>query len=513
MKLTGYTVSEFASLMRNSEKSNTNNTLYGTVVYVDGKLYVNIDGSTSLTPATTESEVKEGERVSVSIQNHSAVIRGNADNPSASTGTVTDNYNEFTDTTESINSKLASLTVSDTSITAQVRDLEGSIASLTIESGRIAAQVSDIEGSIADLTIESDNIVAKVEGAVTYIKTVEGTIEGMEGSIEGMEESIEVVEEYVTALELRADQFDVTVRSKADSSNIISTINASREGIKISSSKINITGMVTFEDLSGAGKSVINGSNITGGTISAANEINFVGGARIFGNTGQSNAGLYISASQFSFTGASQSFMNGNWDVSGKLVVKGNVTASSSLSVSSTVSCSTLSCSGYGTMYYLTISSGLDCNTLSVNDTAWIEKAYISGAWVSSDRRLKTDIRYVDDGPQMLGESGWMSPNVNIHKSDMLEFIETLPIVSYRYKKDVENEKDITHYGIITQDVLYTKVGSELVKVLDDEKQIGDEDDLMGYSPEKLMIFMCGALQEEIKARKALEDRVNRLGE
>ena len=483
MKLTGYTVSEFASLMRNSEKSNTNNTLYGTVVYVDGKLYVNIDGSTSLTPATTESEVKEGERVSVSIQNHSAVIRGNADNPSASTGTVTDNYNEFTDTTDSINSKLASLTVSDTSITAQVRDLEGSIASLTME---------------------SNSMIAKVEGAVEYVKTVEG-------SIEGMEESITVVEEYVTQLELRADQFDVTVRSKADSSNIISTINASREGIKISSEKVNITGMVTFEDLSGEGKSVINGSNITGGTISAANEINFVGGARIFGNNGQYNAGLYISASQFSFTGASQSFMNGNWNVSGKLVVN---SASSFANISaSRVEASAVASSGgvSGTNGYFT--GGVQCNTLSCDDTAWIGSAYISGSWVTSDRRLKTDIRYVDDDMQSIGESGWMSPNVNIHKSDMLEFIETLPIVSYRYKSDVFNEEDITHYGIITQDVLYTKVGSELVKVMYTNGRISDEDGYMGYSPEKLMIFMCGALQEEIKARKALEDRVNKLGE
>ena len=425
MKLTGYTISEFASLISSSESITTNSTLYGTVVYVDEKLYVNIDGSSSLTPATTESEVKEGERVSVSIQNHSAVIRGNSDNPSASTGTVTDNYNEFVDTTEDINQQLASLSVNNDSIIARVEDMEGSVSTLT----------------------------------------------------------------------LRADEFDVTVRSKADSSNIISTINASREGIKISSSKINITGMVTFEDLSGEGKSIINGSNIQGGTISAADEINFVGGARIFGNAGGFGAGLTVSASQYSFGGAGQSFMYGNWDISGKLEADGLISTGGIAAVNAY------------------ISSGVSCNSLSVADTAWIEHAYIAGSWVTSDRRLKTDIRYVDDDTQSIGESGWMSPNVNIHKSDMLEFIETLPIVSYRYKSDVFNEEDITHYGIITQDVLYTKVGSELVKVMYTNGRISDEDGYMGYSPEKLMIFMCGALQEEIKARKALEDRINKLGE
>ena len=425
MKLTGYTISEFASLISSSESITTNNTLYGTVVYVDEKLYVNIDGSSSLTPATTESEVKEGERVSVSIQNHSAVIRGNSDNPSASTGTVTDNYNEFVDTTEDINQQLASLSVNNDSIIARVEDMEGS----------------------------------------------------------------------VSTLELRADEFDVTVSAKADSGNIISTINASREGIKISSEKINITGMVTFEDLSGEGKSVINGSNIQGGIISAAEEINFIGGARIFGNDGGFKAGLTVSASQYSFGGASQSFMYGNWDISGKLEADG-LTSTGGISAVNAY-----------------ISSGVSCNSLSCDGTAWIGTAYIDGSWVTSDRRLKTDIRYVDDDVQSVGESGWMAPNVNIHKSDMLEFIETLPIVSYRYTHDVLDEKDITHYGIIVQDVLYTKVGSELVKELYKNGRINDEDGYMGYSPEKLMIFMCGALQEEIKARKALEDRINKLGE
>ena len=425
MKLTGYTISEFASLISSSESITTNNTLYGTVVYVDEKLYVNIDGSSSLTPATTESEVKEGERVSVSIQNHSAVIRGNSDNPSASTGTVTDNYNEFVDTTEDINNQLASLSVNNDSIIARVEDVEGS----------------------------------------------------------------------VSTLELRADEFDVTVSAKADSGNIISTINASKEGIKISSEKINITGMVTFEDLAGTGKTVINGSNIQGGIISAAEEINFVGGARIFGNDGDFGAGLTVSASQFSFGGASQSFMYGNWDISGKLEANG-LTSNGGISAVNAY-----------------ISSGVSCNSFSCDGTAWIGTAYIDGSWVTSDRRLKTDIRYVDDDVQSVGESGWMAPNVNIHKSDMLEFIETLPIVSYRYTHDVLDEKDITHYGIIVQDVLYTKVGSELVKELYKNGRINDEDGYMGYSPEKLMIFMCGALQEEIKARKALEDRVNKLGE
>ena len=464
MKLTGYTISEFAKLTTDNERKDTNNTLYGTVITVNDKIYVKIDGSDLLTPANTETEVKEGERVSVLIQNHSAVIRGNSDNPSASMGTVEENYSEFTQTTDAI-----------------------------------YGQVGSINGDISELSIRADEISTRVESQAGYMSMLSQRADEISSTVEDQAGSI-------SRLIQRADEFEITVDAKADSSNIISTINMSREGIRISSDKISVSGFVTFEDLSGSGTTTINGSNITtgsisgdrikGGTISATEEISFVGGARIFGNDGYYGAGLTISASQYSFSGATQSFMYGNWNIYGSIEVDEYI-RTYSLGVDQMINC-----------------TGLNCQNVSADGTIWAGQAYINGAWVTSDVRLKTDIRYVDNDTQTIGESGWMSPNVNITKNDMFEFIETLPIVSYRYKDDIAKEKDITHYGIVVQDVLYTKVGSELVKVLDDEKQIGDEDDLMGYSTEKLMIFICGALQEEIKARKALEEIVkNKLGE
>ena len=74
----------------------------------------------------------------------------------------------------------------------------------------------------------------------------------------------------ISTLTQRADSFDITLAGKADTSNIISKINASTEGITISSSKVNITGFVTFSNLSGAGQTTINGGNITTGTIDAS---------------------------------------------------------------------------------------------------------------------------------------------------------------------------------------------------------------------------------------------------
>lgn len=500
MKLTGYTISEFAKLT-NNETKNTDSTIYGTVKWVNEKLYVKIDGSEFITPAVTESEVREGERVSVQIQNHSAVVTGNSSNPSCSVGTVEENYSEF-----------------------------------TIEKDVIYAKVGDIEGNMAEITLRADELSTRVTDA--------------EGSISSFTQ--------------RADEIDLKVDAKVDSDSIISSINMSREGIKISADKVAITGVVTFEDLKTPGKTTISGSNITSGKITGTRlqtaELTSTTGVSIETNSVKiGSASLFFKDGRFEMTcsrniaigsmgnitimpGLRQdgtSTNNGQVNIPEallniqRLLVANDATIYGALSVSGklscgsfspssvstgSVSCSSVSCEGTVTGSALKSTGNMNCvdmaasGNISVSGTAWIKTLYVNGTAVTSDARLKTDIKYVDSDIQTIGDSGWMAPNVNINKSDMFEFIEALPIASYRYKEDVDKGVDETHYGFIVQDVVYTKVGSELVKVLDEDKQVGDEGDIMGYSPEKLMVFMCGALQEEIKARKALEEYIkNRL--
>lgn len=473
MKLTGYTISEFAKLT-NNETKNADSTIYGTVKLVNEKLYVKIDGSEFITPATTESEVREGERVSVQIQNHSAVVTGNNTNPSCSVGTVEDNYSEF-----------------------------------IVEKNLIYGKVTNIDGDIADLSIRADEISSRVENA--------------EGSI--------------SSITRRADSMELKVDAKVDSDSIISSINMSREGIKISADKIAITGVVTFDDLKTPGKTTISGSNITSGKITGtrlqtaeltattgvAIETNSVkiGSASLFFNSGrfdiQCSQNMAV-ASRGNITIMAGLNQNGTSTNTGqvnipeallnaqRLRVVNDATVYGALSVSGKLSCGSFSPSSVST-------GSVACSgDASFSNNVWIKYLYVDGNWVSSDKRLKTDIRYVDEGVQSIGDSGLITPNVNITRNDMFEFIETLPLVSYRYKDDVEKEKDVSHYGIIVQDIVYTKVGSALTRVLDETKQIGDEEDYMGYSPNQLLIVVCGALQEEIKARKALEEFIrNRL--
>jgi hypothetical protein len=82
----------------------------------------------------------------------------------------------------------------------------------------------------------------------------------------------------------------------------------------LNASKVNVTNLNASNITSGT----ISGDRIKGGTLSAANEINFIGGARIFGNAGAYGAGLKTSASEYYFGSGSASFES-------DVYVKGNL--------------------------------------------------------------------------------------------------------------------------------------------------------------------------------------------
>ncbi len=89
MDLNSILVSEFAKITNdNKETVNEGATVYGTY-RVDGDgAYVQIDGSDTRTPIATTSEARNGDRVTVLIKNHRAIITGNLTDPSTTVKSV-----------------------------------------------------------------------------------------------------------------------------------------------------------------------------------------------------------------------------------------------------------------------------------------------------------------------------------------------------------------------------------------------------------------------------------------
>lgn len=84
MELEKSLVDAFVKNSSNNRKEiATSNIMYGTAIQSNGTIYVKIDGSDSIIPVTKAVDAESGDRVTVTIENHKAVLTGNITNPAS----------------------------------------------------------------------------------------------------------------------------------------------------------------------------------------------------------------------------------------------------------------------------------------------------------------------------------------------------------------------------------------------------------------------------------------------
>ena len=133
------------------------------------------------------------------------------------------------------------------SITAQVtqvdRNLTSKVATLEIKANGISATVSANYNSLSQ-DISSVNIKAN---------SIQSTVTRIDGDLTTAKSTIT---QQATAINLRVEK-----------NKVINEINLSTEGAKISVNKLDVSGLVTITNLQTAGQTIINGGNITTGTL------------------------------------------------------------------------------------------------------------------------------------------------------------------------------------------------------------------------------------------------------
>ena len=103
---------------------------------------------------------------------------------------------------------------------------------------------------------------------------------------------------------------------------------------------------------------------------------------------------------------------------------------------------------------------------------------------------------------------GRVERNMKITTEDMYDFVkDDLKLASYRYNLNLERGNTSTDYGFIAQDILYTKVGSELIQLEDKE----DLNSTLSYNQGNYIATLAGALQEAIKKIEVLESKIKEL--
>lgn len=155
MSLSTDLIDQFVTATNDEKKVSTETTVYGKVKKDDTGIKVLLDGNTVPTPAITTVNVEDGQRVSVLIKNHTAMITGNMDDPSIGNTKAAETVKQETLRFETAMGKR--LTVDE--LTAVTGFIDKLITN-DITTENISAVKADIEDLLAG-TITTDELKAK----------------------------------------------------------------------------------------------------------------------------------------------------------------------------------------------------------------------------------------------------------------------------------------------------------------------------------------------------------------
>lgn len=211
-------ITEFVKITNDSKNNKkTESTVYGTIVLYEGKKHVKIDGSDLLTPISTTTAIDEGERVIVTIKNHTATVTGNLSEPAAKDSVVEEIGNKISDFEIVIADK-----VSTKDFDAEV----GRIDALVSDNVLIKETLTAHEGRFE--TIETDNITinetliaqkavideldaTKIDASIVEAEFVEitGKLEATTGEFNALKSNYATFESTVTS---KLEAQDATIK-------------------------------------------------------------------------------------------------------------------------------------------------------------------------------------------------------------------------------------------------------------------------------------------------------------
>ena len=180
---------------------------------------------------------------------------------------------------DGVDGSLAEINVNLGTVSSQLQDAEGNISSLQQTAASLSAQLEDAEGNISAIYQISESLSTRVEDAEGNITTLFQTSDSLtsrvtsaEGNISSLQQTATSLTSDISDLEGNYTTLQQTVsglRITASNGTQSSTLTLTSNGVQLSSTNVQITGMVTFTDLSTSGRTTINGGNITTGIISA----------------------------------------------------------------------------------------------------------------------------------------------------------------------------------------------------------------------------------------------------
>ncbi len=162
----------------------------------------------------------------------------------------------------------------------RIKDTDGNVAELSVRADGLSSRVSSAEGNVSTLQQTANSLMSRISNAEGNVSTLQQTANSLTSRISNAEGNVSTLQQTASSLSSRMYNAEGNISSlsqtvygfkisasNGDTSSMISLMVGSTV---ISSAQIALYGMVTFGALSGYGTSVINGANITTGTISAS---------------------------------------------------------------------------------------------------------------------------------------------------------------------------------------------------------------------------------------------------
>lgn len=157
---------QFAKASTQKKQASKESTVYGTMVTYNDTQYVQLDGSDLLTPASSTTNAKDGDRVTVLIKDHSAVVTGNLSSPSATDKEV-----------KEVGSKISEfeIVIADKVSADELEVERGRIDELVAEDVLIKNSLAASEALIDELTAKNVEITGKLDAAEADIDNLTTT--------------------------------------------------------------------------------------------------------------------------------------------------------------------------------------------------------------------------------------------------------------------------------------------------------------------------------------------------
>ena len=167
MILSSDLIDQLVKVTRNDGQKLTESSAYGTIVKYDNKNYVRLDGSDLLTPISATTVLSDGDRVIVTIKNHTALVTGNISSPSASDKDVKEMGSKISEfeivIADKVNTKELEAEI------ARINDLTADNVTIKEKLTASAAEIDDlkaknieVDGKLTANSAEIENVKAKM---------------------------------------------------------------------------------------------------------------------------------------------------------------------------------------------------------------------------------------------------------------------------------------------------------------------------------------------------------------